>query len=407
MSGGCEARVRSAPDDADAAGERSLWLLLVGTVGSFGGYALLLSVVPLWASSHGAGEFGAGATTGVLMATTVATQLAMPRLLRSLGYRTVLVAGSVLLGAPAPWYALSASPWVLFGVSAVRGLGFGLLTVSGSALAAELVPVSRRARATGHYGVAVGLPQLVGLPVGVWLAQHVGYPVVFLLAGALPLAAVLPVLGITEPVARRPVRGAAHRAPSWAGFPRLLGPGSVMITTTVGATSLITFLPITLGTIAPAALFLLSGGMLGGRWLAGALGDRFDPVGRLLPAGVAVAVCGLAGTALGVSLPAAGTGPPLAVLGAALCGVGFGVVQNESLVLMFDRLGRPGYGLASTVWNIGYDAGTGIGAVVVGALLTVTGAAAGFALAGASVLAVLPVALLAVRRSAVATTRGT
>src|SRR5437588_1159036 len=168
-------------------GERSLWLLLVATVGSFAGYALLLSVVPLWASGHGVGDLGAGATTGTLMATTVATQLAMPHLLRRVGYRAVLVAGSALLGAPAPWYALSASPGVLFGVSALRGVGFGLITVAGSALTAALVPVCRRGRATGYYGVAVGLPLLGGVSAGVWLAQHVGYPVVFLLAGALPL----------------------------------------------------------------------------------------------------------------------------------------------------------------------------------------------------------------------------
>jgi hypothetical protein len=388
-----------APDDTPPARPRSLWLFLVGSVGEFCGYALLLSVVPLWASRHGLGELAAGATTGVFMATTVAAQFTMPFLLRRLGYRAALVVGSVLVGAPAPGYLLSAAPVVLFGVSALRGVGFGMITVAGSALAAELVPVAQRARAAGRYGVAVGLPQLVCLPAGVWLAEHAGYPAVFLLAGILPVAAVLPVLAITDPVARRPAAGAATGGPATSGVTRLLGPWVVMLVTTVGAATVLTFLPIAAGGIAPAALFALSAGMLGARWLAGVCGDRPGAVGRLLPLGVVTAGCGLLAVASGVARHGTGPGAAVVVLGAALVGVGFGVVQNESLVLMFHRLGRPGYGLASTVWNVGYDAGTGLGAVVVGAVLAAAGTPTGFALAGASVFVVLPAALLAVRRS--------
>ena len=61
--------------------------MLGATVLCFSGYALLLPVVPLWADRGGSGALGSGATTAALMATTVATQLAVPWLLVRVGHR--------------------------------------------------------------------------------------------------------------------------------------------------------------------------------------------------------------------------------------------------------------------------------------------------------------------------------
>ena len=71
-------------------------LMLGATVLGFGGYALLLPVVPLWVA--GEGKLAAGATTGVLMLTTIVTQLAVPWLVARFGYRVVLAVGLAVLG---------------------------------------------------------------------------------------------------------------------------------------------------------------------------------------------------------------------------------------------------------------------------------------------------------------------
>src|SRR5581483_3695422 len=93
--------------------------MLVLTVLCFGGYALLLPVVPAWVASGGAGAFGAGVTTGVLMLTTVLTQLVVPWLLRRAGYGWTLGAGLALLGAPAPLLAVSAALGPVLALGAV------------------------------------------------------------------------------------------------------------------------------------------------------------------------------------------------------------------------------------------------------------------------------------------------
>ena len=53
---------------------------------------------------------------------------------------------------------------------------------------------------------------------------------------------------------------------------------------------------------------------------------------------------------------------------AAVFGIAYGAVQNLTLVVAFARARGHGASTVSAVWNAAFDTGTGIGAVVVGAL---------------------------------------
>jgi MFS family permease len=87
---------------------RPLVLVFVSSFGFSTSFYLMLSVVPLYATSVGAGGGGAGLATGALMLSTVAAELVTPLLVSRFGYRAVFAAGFVLLGAPA--FALGAVP---------------------------------------------------------------------------------------------------------------------------------------------------------------------------------------------------------------------------------------------------------------------------------------------------------
>ncbi|GAA1245896.1 MFS transporter [Pseudonocardia aurantiaca] len=355
-------------------------LMLGATVLGFGGYALLLAVVPLWAAAGGAGALGAGATTGVLMATTVATQLLVPWLLVRLGYRWVLALGLLFLGAPAPLLALSSHLAPVLAISAVRGVGFGLVTVAGSALVAELVPAAQHGRAAGRYGLAVGLPQLVLLAAGPAMVDRLGFAVVFVAAGVLPLLGLLLVPGIRVPAGRAPDPPAARVPGSltrWA-----VPPVVAMLTCSIAQGGLITFLPLAVpdaGLLVALALLATSAGGLLGRLVAGELVDRRGWGGRLLAPGMLLAAIGLV-----VEVAAIGSGGGvLLAVGAAAVGVGFGAVQNDALTALFTAFGRARYGAASAAWNIAFDAGTGLGAVGLGAVAEPFGFGAAFATAAA------------------------
>lgn len=374
-------------------------LLLLATALGFGGYALLLPVVPLWVARGGSGEFGAGLSTGVLMAATVLTQFGVPALLRRIGYRAVLGSGMVLLGAPAPLLALSADLGPVLVVSVLRGVGFGLLTVAGSALVAELVDPAEHGRASAWFGYAVGLPQLVFLPGGVVVVDALGFGGVFVVAGVAPVLSAAVVAFLRGPgTGRAPARG--PRRPEAAGPPA--GPGGgeravraapvlAMLACSTAQGGVITFVPLLAPGAAvavPLALFLTALGALVGRGVAGEVNDRWARSGALLPVGTVLAAAGMLLVVL------AGGGGALLVVGASVVGAGFGLVQNDAMVALFAAAGPQRYGTASAAWNVAYDAGTGLGASALGAVAEPFGFAAAFGASAALLLVLTP----AVRR---------
>ncbi|MCX6464933.1 MAG: MFS transporter [Pseudonocardiales bacterium] len=359
-------------------------LMLAATVLGFGGYALLLPVVPLWVAREG--ELAAGATTGVLMLTTILTQLCVPWLVARLGYRAVLGTGLAALGAPTPLLALSAALGPVLAVSAVRGVGFGLLTVVGSALVAELVAPAEHGRAAARYGIAVGVPQLVLLPAGVAVAQTVGFAPVFVAAGVAPVLGALAVPWLRAP---RP----APRQEADPPGPVAAGPLVAMLTCSVAQGGLVTFLPLAVpgaGLLAAAALLVTATAALLGRAAAGRLVDRHGLRGRLLRPGVLLTAAGMGLEVLGLGVSGPGSGA-LVLLGAAVVGVGFGLVQNDALTTLFAAGGPARYGRASAAWNIAYDAGTGAGAVGLGAVAEPAGFRAAFGLSALLLVVATPV----------------
>src|SRR5262249_44664241 len=84
----------------------------------------------------------------------------------------------------------------------------------------------------------------------------------------------------------------------------------------------------------------------------------------------------------------------IAVLaGMAVFGLGFGISQNASLSVMFERVSSSGYGMVSGLWNLAYDAGLGVGGVGFGLLATHTGYSHSFAVTGVLMLLALVPAL--------------
>ncbi|MGW7042219.1 MFS transporter [Streptomyces avermitilis] len=346
---------------------RPLLLRFVTVVGSSASFYLLLSVVPAYAQSvPGRGSDKAGLVTGALMLATVAGELMAPWLAARCGYRVVLGAGLLLLGAPA--LALTASPsmgWIV-AVCLVRGLGFAFTLVAGGALTASLIPPERRGEGLALIGVVAGVPSLVGLPLGAWLALHTGYGPVCAVAALIALVSIAAVPGL-------PGREAASGPPlgifAGARSGTLGRPTAVFAVTAVGAGIVVTFLPLA---VAPghsgavtAALFVQPAAATASRWFAGRRADRRGAVGLVVP-GLVVSAVGI----LVVSL----TGVPAAVVvGAAVFGAGFGITQSATITLMYSRVPASGYGTVSALWNVAYDAGMGIGAVGFGAVAGLTG----------------------------------
>jgi len=362
---------------------RTLALYLISAFGAMTSFYLLLAVVPLYATEAGAGRVGAGLTTGALMLATVAAEFATPALLARFGYRVVLVAGLVLLGAPALVLIGSAGLATILGVCVVRGIGLAILVVAGSSLVASLVPHARRSEGFGLLGLVAGMPAVLALPVGVWLAERVGYSPVFV-AGALAALACLVVMPAMP--GRMAGQGSPIGVLEGLRTPAQLRPALIFLLTAMGTGIVVTFLPLAIrgsGHLAALALLANTVAALSARWTAGRFGVRRAQAGLLL-GGTMFGAIGMATLGL-LANPAA------VATGAILLGVGFGVAQNAVLTLMFDRVSAAGYDMASAMYNLAYDAGMGLGATGFGAVAVRIGYPAAFVLTGAlMVLALVP-----------------
>ncbi len=358
---------------------RPLLVRFVSVVGTATSFYLLLSAVPLYARSAGASTGTAGLTTTALTLSSVAAYLVTPRLMARYGSRLVLAAGLLALGLPALALAVSANIALIMAACVVRGVGFAVLCVAGGALTVSLIPPERRGEGLALVGFVSGIPSVAALPLGVWLAGHVGYRPVFAAGGVAALAGLASVPWL--PGSRRQASGSAARADGIVATLRnpALRPAAAFSATTMAVGIVVTFVPLAVrrpeAGVAALALLVQPAAAIAGRWLAGRYGDRRGSAALLAP-GVLTAAAGV----LALSLTAV---PAAVIAGAGVFGLGFGVTQNATQTLMYNRVAESGYGAVSAMWNLAYDGGMGVGAAGFGVLVVYTGYPAAFVLTAA------------------------
>lgn len=344
---------------------------------SISSLAILLPASPAWAASGGTGSLGAGATTAVLMAVTVATQFSVPTLTRKFSWATVLAAGALLMGIPSLIQALSPALPNVLATSALRGIGFGIMTVCCSSALSYLIPLEHRARAIGTYGLAAATAQLIFTPLAPWAIDTLGYR---------PVIAIGTIAALATPFAYRLGRQVdtyfadlatqpeEARTPVATGdIVRRIWPALLTLTlaTSVGG-AFMTFATelAPTATIASAGLLLLCAAATPTRLWGGTLTDRWGT--RLLMSPVLLA------TSIGVALIGLAAGgwqaqTALILAGATIVGVGYGFLQSVTMVRALNDAGGPdATQRASVAWNSHFDIGTGLGALALGAAAQAT-----------------------------------
>jgi len=264
----------------------------------------------------------------------------------------------------------------------------GLCGVVTGALTAKLLPPGRRGEGLGLLGVVAGVPAIVALPAGIWLAGHhlaAAAATMAAIAGLLPLAAIrwLPG-GREERRTARARRMPGARSSGWMAGAALRLP-LIFAAATIAAGVLDSFLPLAKGipsSLASAALLVQSITATLSRWQAGKHGDRYGHARLLIPA--------LAVAALGMAAMMVLGSPVVLFAGLVLFGAGFGVIENATFALLIEQLPEA---RASALWNLAYDAGYGAGPAAFGPICVRTGYPAAFALTGALILAAVPAAV--------------
>ena len=264
--------------------------------------------------------------------------------------------------------------WIL-ACSVVRGVGFGILTVTGSAVVGHLAPPGaagadgrglrargRRAQPGAAARPACRRSTLVGFaPVllrgGAAAARHPGRA-----RPRPPRPAHTGPGRAPVPGARRPATGPAAAPAAGGLLAAVVPPTAVLLAATMAGGALLTFLPQVTSSGTAGLALLLMGPRPPRRASAPATSPMPDPAaasGWLAPL-LVVTAAGHDGLRLGRPATAP-TGWLL--VGALLCGTGYGALQNLTLVSAFHRAGPGRVDETSTLWNVGFDGGTALGAV--------------------------------------------
>ena len=179
------------------------------------------------------------------------------------------------------------------------------------ALTATLLPPDRRGEGLGLSGVVDGVPGVMALPAGIWLAGHYGYAVVVGMTAAtalVPLAAVPWLPGVADRRTTGAFADVGQPAGLLAGLRqgRQLRPALIFAASTVAAGVVVSFLPLAAGVsgnLAAAGLLAQALTATISRWWAGRHGDRHGHA-RLLVPGLAIASLGM-GAMIWLTSPAA------------------------------------------------------------------------------------------------------
>jgi predicted MFS family arabinose efflux permease len=321
------------------------------------------------------------------MGATVLVQAAMPYIMARVRPHVLLGISLLLLGVPALLYEAGSSLALLLAVTAVRGAGFGIVTVVAAALVSAYAPPDRRGSALGAYGLATSFTGMAAPPLGLFLLNNHWQTQATLLGALLPLAP-LGLLAVVRRASPQPLslKGAAARGLRSAWRDRaLVTPVLLFFPCALAYGGIYTFLPL-LSEDAPAGLLLYGCGFAVARFACGRLADAIAP--RIL----AVPLLGLvvAGTVAMMVFPA-GTG--LAVF-ALMTGVGVGGMATVSLVGVMAEAGEEDIAVASTLWNLVFDVGIGLGGFALGVVAQLAGYGAVFAVSAASVAVALGAAVL-------------
>jgi len=143
-------------------------------------YYAILSALPIYlVTSLHASKFQVGMVVGVY---TIASVLVRPFsgfALDRFGRRTIFLLSLILYSLLFAGYLVALGIMSIMVLRFVQGLTWGFSTVSGSTIAADIVPVAKRGEGMGYFSLSTTLGMSVGPVIGLYLSHQWGYKAMF------------------------------------------------------------------------------------------------------------------------------------------------------------------------------------------------------------------------------------
>jgi len=343
---------------------RAFVLICLATLLFYLSFYLILPVMPLYVAGLGGTPLQLGLIIGLFSSMAMVVRPPAGWIIDTRGSRQVLLAGMVVFLLASLGYVLVRSVDGILALRVFHGLGMGLFPTAATVIVAELAPLARRGEAMGWFGIANSAGLIVGPILGPALASGIGYPALFLVAAGVALLGCVCLL-LTSSPPRLVSRG--------RGLPRLrdlysrdaLLPSAILLCLYMPYGIMVAFIPVIAvgrGLSNPGFYYTaFAVAMLLIRGWAGRLSDRFGRAAVILPgmllASVGYLVLGLTSGVVGV------------LVGGAIYGLSFGIVQPALMALTTDMVPASERGKAMGTFYFAWELGIASGSTGAGLLL--------------------------------------
>ena len=335
---------------------------------------LLMTVVSKFATDQfGASTALAGFAVGIFIIGAVIGRSLCGKWIHRVGQTRTIYVGVVVTLALTLVYFAATNTLLLLLVRFLHGVAFGATHVAAGTIVASVVPKERYGEGIGYFTLGQTVATGVGPFIGLLLIQHVSFDSVIIasaVASALSLA-ILPFLSV------RDVELTAEQAEETKGFklrsyiePKAVPIALIAMVVYLCYSSVISFLALyseEIRLVSAAGVFFVvfAAAVLVTRPL---VGRRFDAKGENSVMYPAIPIY-----ALGLAIVSQARHGSVLLLAAAVMGLGFGALQAGGQATAVKVSAPHRMGLATSTYYTFADVGAGIGPLLCGLLIPLTG----------------------------------
>jgi predicted MFS family arabinose efflux permease len=242
-----------------------------------------------------------------------------------------------------------------------HGLAWGVTSTSGTTLAVDIIPPSRRGEGIGYFGLAMTLSMAIGPAIGLWLSRGGNYDRMFIAGFLLSLAGFILLLFIKYPEF---IPHEDNTKFKWKNLieTKSLIPGFNVLLTQITYGGLLSFIALygkEIGIANPGLFFVIyAGGLFLGRSFSGRIFDREGPL-KVVSGGLILIIIGFLILALEKNY--------YGYLGAGIVmGLGNGIALPAFQAMVNNMVEVHRRGAANSTYYMIFDLGIGVGMALIG-----------------------------------------
>lgn len=321
--------------------------------------SIFLPILPAYVADLGGSNQEVGFVIGSFAIGLIASRTYLGRLADERSRKIVLLIGTLVCGTAPLLYLMAKSIFLVMMIRAFHGISLAAFTTGYNALVVDISPIKQRGELIGYTSLCIPIGMSVGPALGSFLQEDLGYMAVFLTAAAFGTLAFILTLQLGEnPLPKENVfdsnlKQSQGKLKLFAN-PSLIVPAFLLLMVGLVFGSLVTFLPLyvrELNIDFKTGLFYTTAAMSSFviRIISGEASDRYGRglfiSGSLLCYSLAMVMIAEASSSANL------------LLGAALQGLGGGLIIPMILALLSDRCYPQERGRVFSFCTTGFDLG--------------------------------------------------